>query len=169
MIIKGGFVFDHRNHINGQVLEIRVEHGKISALRRQIKPEEGEKIHQEILDIEKEIIDGLELPYRVIDIASGDLGGSAYRKYDIEAWMVMRNGYGEVTSTSNCTDYQSRRLNIRYRKGDNETAFVHTLNGTALTTSRLPIAILENYQTEKGTMKIPKALQKYIGGQGEIK
>ena len=133
------------------------------------KPEEGEKIHQEILDIEKEIIDGLELPYRVIDIASGDLGGSAYRKYDIEAWMVMRNGYGEVTSTSNCTDYQSRRLNIRYRKGDNETAFVHTLNGTALTTSRLPIAILENYQTEKGTMKIPKALQKYIGGQGEIK
>ena len=126
------------------------------------RPEDGEKMHQEILDIEKTIVDGLKLPYRVVDIASGDLGGPAYRKFDIEAWMVMQNGYGEITSTSNCTDYQARRLSIRYRnKG--ETDFVHTLNGTAIVTSRLPIAIAENYQTKKGTIMVPKVLQKYVG------
>jgi seryl-tRNA synthetase len=127
------------------------------------KPEDSEKMHQEILKIEKEIADGLEIPYRVIDIASGDLGAPAYRKYDIEAWMTMKNGYGEITSTSNCTDYQSRRLGIKYRQEDGDTAFAHTLNGTAIVTSRLPIAIFENFQTEKGTIKIPKALQKYTG------
>ena len=126
------------------------------------RPEDGEKMHQEILDIEKTIVDGLKLPYRVVDIASGDLGGPAYRKFDIEAWMVMQNGYGEITSTSNCTDYQARRLSIRYRnKG--ETDFVHTLNGTAIVTSRLPIAIAENYQTKKGTIMVLKVLQKYVG------
>lgn len=133
------------------------------------KPEDSEKMHQEILSIEKEIVKGLELPYRVIDIASGDLGAPAFRKYDIEAWMVMKSGYGEITSTSNCTDYQSRRLAIRYRKQDGQTDFVHTLNGTAVVSSRFPIAILENYQTEKGTVIIPKVLQKYMGGLEEIK
>src|SRR3989338_7435311 len=103
------------------------------------KPEESERYHQEILDIEKEICNGLEFPYRVIDVASGDLGGPAYRKYDIEAWMTTKNDYGEITSTSNCTDYQARRLNIKYRKPDGTTEFVHTLNGTAVATSRLPI------------------------------
>ena len=80
------------------------------------RPEDSEKMHQELLGIEREIATGLEIPYRVIDIASGDLGGPAYRKYDIEAWMTMKNDYGEITSTSNCTDYQARRLNIKYKK-----------------------------------------------------
>jgi seryl-tRNA synthetase len=133
------------------------------------KPEESEKMHEELLSIEKEIMDGLKLPYRVIDIASGDLGGPAYRKFDIEAWMVMKNGYGEVTSTSNCTDYQARRLAVRYRKSEGENIFVHTLNGTAITTSRLPIAILENYQTAQGTIRVPKVLQPYMNGLTEIK
>jgi len=133
------------------------------------KPEDSEAVHKEILDIEREIARGLELPYRVIDIASGDLGAPAYRKYDIEAWMTMKNGYGEITSTSNCTDYQSRRLGIKYRKSDGETEFVHTLNGTAVVSSRFPIAILENNQTKEGTIEIPKVLQKYMGGLKEIK
>ena len=133
------------------------------------KPEDSEKYHQEILEIEKEIVDGLEIPYRVIDIASGDLGGPAYRKYDIEAWMTMKaNGgeqgdYGEITSCSNCTDYQARRLNIKYRKDDGSLEYVHTLNGTAVVTSRFPIVIAENFQQADGTIKVPKVLQKYCG------
>ena len=127
-------------------------------------------MHQELLSIEREIADGLEFPYRVIDIATGDLGGPAYRKYDIEAWMTMKGddkesgGYGEITSTSNCTDYQSRRLNIRYRNENGETEFVHTLNGTAVNySSRWPIAIIENFQQADGSVLIPKVLQKYTG------
>ena len=122
------------------------------------KPEESDRYHQEILDIEKEICNGLEFPYRVIDVASGDLGGPAYRKYDIEAWMTTKNDYGEITSTSNCTDYQARRLNIKYRKPDGTTEFVHTLNGTAVATSRLPIAVFENHQQADGSVKFPKCL-----------
>lgn len=133
------------------------------------KPEDSESIHGQLLEIEKEIVKGLGLPYRVIDIASGDLGAPAYRKFDIEAWMTMKNNYGEITSTSNCTDYQARRLNIRHRKHDGETEFVHTLNGTAIVSSRFPIAIVENYQTKYGTVKVPKVLQKYMGGLEEIK
>lgn len=133
------------------------------------KPEDSEKMHQEILEVEKEIVQGLDLPYRVIDIASGDLGAPAYRKYDIEAWMVMRNGYGEITSTSNCTDFQARRLNIKHRKENGQLEFVHTLNGTAIVSSRFPIVIAENYQTEKGTIKVPEVLQKYMNGLKEIK
>lgn len=133
------------------------------------KPEDSEKYHQEILDIEKEIVDGLKLPYRVIDIATGDLGGPAYKKYDIEAWMVMKagentqGGYGEITSTSNCTDYQARRLNIRYKKADGSTEFVHTLNGTAVVLSRFPLAVIENYQNKDGSVSVPEVLQKYTG------
>jgi seryl-tRNA synthetase len=132
-------------------------------------PQESEKLHQELLEIEKEIANGLELPYRVIDIASGDLGGPAYRKFDIEAWMTMKGdgaeqgGYGEITSTSNCTDYQARRLNIRHRKADGTNEFVHTLNGTAVVLSRFPLALIENHQKEDGSIKIPKALQPYFG------
>lgn len=126
------------------------------------KPEDSEKMHAELLLIEKEICDGLEIPYRVIDIASGDLGGPAYRKFDIEAWMTMKNDYGEVTSTSNCTDYQARRANIRYKTADGKNEFVHTLNGTAIVTSRFPIALIENHQNEDGTISIPKALQSYL-------
>lgn len=133
------------------------------------KPEDSEKMHEELLAIEKEICDGLEFPYRVIDTASEDLGAPAYRKYDIEAWMTMKGdkkhqgGYGEITSTSNCIDYQARNLNIKYRKADGTTGFVHTLNGTAIVTSRLPIAIIENYQQPDGSIKIPKAIRDYIG------
>ncbi len=127
------------------------------------KPEDSEKIHQEILEIEKEIVEGLELNYRVIDIASGDLGGPAYRKYDVEAWMTMNDGFGEITSCSNCTDYQSRRLNIKYRKDNGETELVHTLNGTAMVLSRFPIAIVEQNQQADGSILIPKVLQPYCG------
>lgn len=133
------------------------------------RPEESEALHQELLAIEREIADGLGFPYRVIDIASGDLGGPAYRKYDIEAWMTMKGegenqgDYGEITSTSNCLDYQSRRLNIRYKKEDGTTEFVHTLNGTAVVLSRFPIAILENYQNADGSITIPEVLRKYMG------
>ncbi|MDO8509719.1 MAG: serine--tRNA ligase [bacterium] len=133
------------------------------------KPEDSEKLHSEIMEIEKEILTGLEIPFRFIDIPTGDLGGPAYRKYDGEAWMTMKgeNGaqgdYGEVTSCSNCTDYQSRRLNIKYRKDDGTTEYVHTLNGTGVVMSRFPIAIAENYQEADGSIRVPKVLQKYCG------
>ncbi len=133
------------------------------------KPEDSEKMHMELLGLEKKIVDGLKLPYRVIDVASGDLGGPAYRKYDIEAWMVMKGDekkqgdYGEITSTSNCTDYQARRLNIKYRKNDGATGFAHTLNGTAIVTSRFPLAIVENFQQKGGSVLVPKILRKYTG------
>ena len=130
-------------------------------------PEESDKFHKEILSIEEEIFQGLGLPYRVVDTATGDLGAPAYRKFDIEAWMPGRgeNGeYGEVTSTSNCTDYQARSLNIRYRDDDDGKAkFVHMLNGTAVALSRAIVAILENYQNEDGSVSIPPALVPYCG------
>jgi len=127
------------------------------------KPKESEKLHQEILEIEKEIVEGLGLNYRVIDIASGDLGGPAYRKYDLEAYMTMKGDYGEITSCSNCTDYQARRLNIKYKAENGNNELVHTLNGTAIVTSRFPIAIIEQYQQPDGSILIPKVLQKYCG------
>lgn len=130
-------------------------------------PDQSEAIHQQLLSIEEEIFQALGLPYQVIDTSTGDLGGPAYRKYDIEAWMPGRGKageYGEVTSTSNCTDYQARRLNIRYRipkqKG---THFVHTLNGTAVACTRALLAILENYQQADGTILVPKVLQPMVG------
>lgn len=132
-------------------------------------PEDSEALHQELLGIEKEICDGLGLYYRVIDIPSGDLGGPAYRKYDLEAWMTMKGDagkmgdFGEVTSTSNCTDYQARRLKIRYKTAEGGTAFVHTLNGTAVVLSRFPIALIEQNQNEDGSIRIPEALQPYMG------
>lgn len=133
------------------------------------KPEESEKYHEEILNIEKEIVDGLDIPYRVIEIPSGDLGGPAYRKFDIEAWLTMRGNkdkqgdYGEITSCSNCADYQARRLNIKYKKDDGSTELVHTLNGTAVVSSRFPIAIVENHQQKDGSIKLPRKLRKYSG------
>lgn len=127
------------------------------------KPEDSEKLHQEILDIEKEICDGLEIPYRVIDIASGDLGAPAYRKYDIEGYMTMIEDYGEITSASNCMNYQARRLNIKYKNDADKKDFVHTLNGTAVVLSRFPIAVIENHQQEDGSIMIPKVLQGYMG------
>ncbi|MAT68102.1 MAG: serine--tRNA ligase [Planctomycetaceae bacterium] len=130
-------------------------------------PEDSDAMHDYLCDLECKIFDGLGLAYRVLDIATGDLGGPAYRKYDLEAWMPGRGqggDYGEVTSTSNCTDYQARRLNIRYKtKGEKGTNFVHTLNGTAVAISRAMIAILENYQQADGSITVPEALRKWIG------
>ena len=129
-------------------------------------PEESESFHKEILSIEEEIFQGLGLPYRVVDTATGDLGAPAYRKFDIEAWMPGRGDegeYGEVTSTSNCTDYQARSLNIRYRDDDGKIKFVHMLNGTAVALSRAMVAVIENYQNEDGSITIPPALVSYTG------
>lgn len=130
------------------------------------RPEDSEALHDRILAIEEEIFQGLELPYRVIDIASGDLGAPAYRKFDLEAWMPGRgpNGsYGEVTSTSNCLDFQSRRLKIRYRKSESDKPeWIHTLNGTAIANSRAIVALLENGQQSDGTIHLPKALHPYL-------
>ncbi len=124
-------------------------------------------MHQEILKIEEEIFSELGIPYLVLDICSGDLGGPAYRKFDLEAWMPGRGEageYGEVTSTSDCTDYQARRLNIRYKpSGQKGTKFVHTLNGTAVALSRAIIAILENYQRADGLVDVPEVLKPYLG------
>ncbi len=130
------------------------------------KPEQSEAIHLEFLRLEEEFWKSLEIPYRVVDCASGDLGGSDYRRYDIEAWMFGKGEsgeYGEVTSTSDCWDYQSRGLSIRYASKDGEKGFVHTLNGTVVATPRAMIAILENHQQEDGSIKIPEVLVPYCG------
>lgn len=131
------------------------------------QPDQSDAMHQELLQIERELFDALEVPYRIVDTATGDLGGPAYRKFDLEAWMPGRGDageWGEVTSTSNCTDYQARRLNSRYKIKDQKgTHFTHTLNGTALALSRAIIAILENHQNADGSVTIPKALQSYMG------
>lgn len=130
-------------------------------------PDQSERIHEELLHIEESIFQGLGLPYQVIDTCTGDLGGPAYRKYDLEAWMPGRGKggeYGEVTSTSNCTDYQARRLNIRYKiPGQKGTRFVHTLNGTAVAASRAILAILENNQQADGSILIPEVLRPIMG------
>ncbi|TVR70389.1 MAG: serine--tRNA ligase [Spirochaetaceae bacterium] len=132
-------------------------------------PEDSEAMHQELLEIEKDIFSRLEIPFRVLDICTGDLGGPAYRKYDLEAWMPGRGEsgeWGEVTSTSNCTDFQSRRLNVRYvdnREGKKQRGYAHLLNGTAVAVSRAIIAILENFQEADGSVRIPAALQPYTG------
>lgn len=131
-------------------------------------PEQSEKMHAEIKEIEKEFYTELGIPFRVLDICTGDLGGPAYRKYDLEAWMPMKKDWGEITSCSNCTDYQARRLNIKYKTATGETGFVHTLNGTAVTSSRVPLAILENFQTADGSVKIPEALHKYLPAEMKI-
>jgi seryl-tRNA synthetase len=126
-------------------------------------PEQSESIHDEMVEIEERIFQGLGLSYRVVDICTGDLGGAAYRKYDLEAWMPGRNDFGEVTSTSNTTDYQARRLKIRYRQDGGRLQLVHTLNGTALAISRALIALLEIYQQQDGSVRLPEALVPYVG------
>jgi len=130
-------------------------------------PEESDKWHEHLLAMEEKIYQGLNLPYRVLEMCTGDLGAMAARKFDIEAWMPSRNEYGEVTSTSNCTDYQARNLNIKFRRKGlpaqaGKTEYVHMLNGTAIATSRTPLAILENYQQKDGSVKIPEVLQPYV-------
>ncbi len=129
-------------------------------------PETGDAALEEILALEEAIYQKLALPYRVVRICAGDLGAPAYKKYDLEAWMPGRDSaekYGEVTSASNCTDFQSRRLNMRYRTADNSKRFPYTLNGTAIALSRTMIAILENYQEADGSISIPEVLRPYMG------
>lgn len=126
------------------------------------KPEESKNFHEEFLAIEEEIFQELQIPYQVVLICSGDLGSAAAKKYDVEAWIPSQNKYREVTSTSNTTDFQARRLNIKYKE-KNLTELLHTLNGTACAIGRTIIAILENYQQSDGSVLVPKILQPFLG------
>jgi len=127
-------------------------------------PDQAQEEHQRLLQWEKDFLNAMEIPYRVIDVASRDLGSSANRKFDIEAWIPTQNAYREVTSTSNCTEFQARRLNIRF-KDSNGTKAVATLNGTLVAIPRMIVAILENHQNADGTVNIPKALQAFLGAE----
>ncbi len=133
------------------------------------KPEDAEKLHQEMLDIEKKIFKGLDIPFRVVDHCTADLGNPAYRTFDLEAWLPGKptksggNGdWAEITSTSNCTDYQARGLNIRFEDSEGKKQFVYTLNGTGVAVSRALIAIMENFQEQDGSITVPKALRSYV-------
>jgi seryl-tRNA synthetase len=128
------------------------------------RPEQAKDEHQRLLAWEEQLLSKLELPYRVIDVAAGDLGSSAARKYDCEAWLPSQNRYLEVTSTSNCTTFQARRLNIRYRDEDGKPRTAATLNGT-LATTRMLVPLLENHQQPDGSVRVPKALQPLMGGR----
>ncbi|MDD3487282.1 MAG: serine--tRNA ligase [Candidatus Moranbacteria bacterium] len=133
-------------------------------------PEESEKMHMEIKNIEVEIFKELGVPFRVVDICTGDLGGPAYRKYDLEAWMTSRDGWGEVTSTSDTTTYQARRLNVKVKCADGTKEYLHMLNGTAVAISRALIAVIENGQQADGSIVVPEVLRKWMPeGMGVIK
>ncbi|MCO5970307.1 serine--tRNA ligase [Actinoallomurus soli] len=125
-------------------------------------PEDAHEEHLRLLNWEKQMLAKVELPYRVIDVAAGDLGASAARKYDCEAWVPTQSRYRELTSTSNCTEFQARRLSVRFRDGEGRTRPVATLNGT-LATTRWIVAILENHQQADGSVRVPEALRKYLG------
>jgi seryl-tRNA synthetase len=127
------------------------------------RPEDAEAEHARLLDWEEQMLAKIEVPYRVIDTATGDLGTSAYRKFDCEAWVPSQNTYRELTSTSNCTTFQARRLGIRYRDDDGRPQTVATLNGT-LATTRWIVAILENHQLKDGSVRVPEALRPFLGG-----
>lgn len=128
-------------------------------------PHTSDKMLAYLLSLEEEIYQELEIPYRVVDICAGQLGNPAYRKYDLEAYLPGLNKWGEITSVSNCTDYQAKRLHIKYQKEDGTTDYLHTLNGTAIATPRILIAIMENFQQKDGSVIIPKKLHQYTGFQ----
>lgn len=132
------------------------------------KPEDSEQWHQRLVAIEEELCQKLEIPYRLVRIAAGDLGAPAYKKFDVEYWSPVDKTYRELMSCSNVTEYQARRLNIRYRAADGQTKFVHTLNGTAAAMSRIPIALIENHQQADGKVILPEALRSHMGGIAEI-
>ncbi|MGH9954506.1 MAG: aminoacyl--tRNA ligase-related protein, partial [Nitrososphaeraceae archaeon] len=133
------------------------------------RPEESWREHDRMLALSEEFFMQLGIPYRVVLLCSGDMGKISAKTYDIEAWMAGQNAYREIVSCSNCLDYQARRLGIRFRdKTNEETRLVHTLNSTLVATERTMVAILENFQTEKGSVEVPKVLQKYMGGLKEI-
>ena len=125
-------------------------------------------MHKKMVALEEQLCQQLEIPYRIVRIASRDLGAPAYKKYDIEYWSPGDKTYRELMSCSNVTDYQARRLNIRYKNKAGETQHVHTLNGTLAAMSRIPIALIENHQAKDGSVEIPKALQPYMHGQTAI-
>jgi seryl-tRNA synthetase len=134
------------------------------------KPEDSPKLHEELLANAEEFLQKIGLAYRVVNVCTGDIGTVAAKKYDIEAWMPAQEGYREVVSCSNCTDYQARRLGVKYREkeGAAPKGFVHTLNSTMVATGRTIVAILENNQNEDGTINVPQALQKYMGNTEKI-
>lgn len=134
-----------------------------------VKPENSDKEHEYLLSIEEKLMQALKLPYHVVKMCTGDLGDPAARKYDIEAWIPSENKYRETHSTSNCTDFQARRLNTKFRREETKKIeYVHILNGTVFSMNRPIIAILENYQQEDGSILIPDVLQKYMGGRTKI-
>jgi len=134
------------------------------------KPEDSWEMHEELIRNAEELVQELGLTYRIVNVCTGDMGTVAAKRYDIEVWMPAQNGYREIISCSNDTDYQARRLNIRYREkeGESPKGFVHTLNSTALATGRTIVAILENYQQENGSVIVPEVLRKYMGGIKKI-
>lgn len=132
------------------------------------KPKDSEQWHQKLVELEEEFCQALQIPYQLVRIAAGDLGQPAYKKFDIEYWSPADKAYHELTSCSNVTDYQARRLNIRYRDEAGKTSFVHSLNGTAAAFSRLCIALIENHQAKDGSVDVPKALRPFMGGQDKI-
>jgi seryl-tRNA synthetase len=134
------------------------------------RPEDSWQLHEELLKNAEELVQKLGLAYRVVNVCTGDIGIVAAKKYDVEAWMPAQNAYREIVSCSNCTDYQARRLNIKYREKEGEApkGFVHTLNSTALATGRTIVALIENYQQEDGSIVVPEVLRKYMGGIEEI-
>lgn len=130
--------------------------------------EKSKEMHEKILSIEEEIWQALGVPYRVINIAAGDLGAPAAKKYDLEYWSPVDQKYRELTSCSNCTDFQANSLNIRVRRENGEVEVAHTLNGTAISLARALVAILENYAQKDGKLKVPEVLKPYLGGADEI-
>ena len=131
-------------------------------------PEQSKEMHEKILAIEEDIWQGLEVPYHVINIAAGDLGAPAAKKYDMEYWSPVNQKFQEITSCSNCTDFQARACNVRVRRKDGTVEFVHTLNGTAIPLARALVVMLENFATEGGKFKVPKVLQPYLNGKKEL-
>lgn len=131
-------------------------------------PEQSAEMHELILSHEEELWQALGIPYHVVNIAAGDLGAPAAKKYDIEYWSPVDEKYRELTSCSNCTDFQARNLNIRVRRSDGSVEMLHTLNGTAVSLARALIAVIEHYQTERGTLRVPEAIRPYMGNKTEI-
>ena len=131
-------------------------------------PEQSKEMHEKILAIEEDIWQGLGIPYRVINIAAGDLGAPAAKKYDMEYWSPVNQKYQEITSCSNCTDFQARACNVRVRRKSGEVEFVHTLNGTAIPLARALVVMLENYAKEGGKFEVPEVLRPYLGGKSEL-
>jgi seryl-tRNA synthetase len=127
--------------------------------------EESKAMHERLLAVEEELWQSLGIPYHVINIASGDLGAPAAKKFDIEYWSPVDEMYRELTSCSNCTDYQTRNLNIRVRRADGRVEMLHSLNGTAVSLARSLVAIIEHYQNDDGTLRVPEVLRPYLGGR----